>query len=121
MLHRKRNKRLRIETLEKRRLLAVLTVTDATDTVADDGQLSLREAIFAANNNTIVDGVQGSIGHDEIRFAAELDGAVIQVTQGEITVQESLTVVGSGASNTIVRGNGSSRLIAINDTDGQGQ
>jgi hypothetical protein len=37
--------------LEDRRLLANITVTDAEDTIAVDGLVTLREAITSANNN----------------------------------------------------------------------
>ena len=44
------SRRLRVEPLEERRLLAVATVTTLGDTVDfADGVTSLREALFAAN------------------------------------------------------------------------
>ncbi len=48
MSRRNRNTRLRLESLEERRLLATLTVT----TTADSGAGSLREAIVVANAST---------------------------------------------------------------------
>lgn len=60
-------RRLRIETLEDRRLLAVVTVGTLDDTVdIYDGVTSLREAIFATN---LVGGA------DTIEFAPSLTAA----------------------------------------------
>ena len=44
-------RRLQLEPLEDRRVLAVITVTSTADTVANDGVTTLREAIIAANTN----------------------------------------------------------------------
>ena len=43
--------RRQFETLEERTVLATLFVTTLADTVADDGELSLREAVSEANTN----------------------------------------------------------------------
>ena len=43
-----------IESLENRALLTVLTVTSLADTIANDGQVTLREAIQAANTDSVV-------------------------------------------------------------------
>ena len=59
------------ERLEPRSLPTVLTVTSLVDTIADDGQVTLREALQAANTDTTVDGVRGS-GADTIQFAPSL-------------------------------------------------
>src|SRR5262245_46801848 len=68
---------LRLEPLEDRRMLAVITVTTTADTVNfNDGVTSLREAIFAANTVP---------GADTIEFAPALTAggpARILLTQG---------------------------------------
>ena len=72
-------RRLRLEPLEDRRLLAVVTVTTLADTVDfNDGVTSLREAIFATNTVP---------GADTIDFAPALTAggpATILLTQGEL-------------------------------------
>ena len=79
------HRRLRIEPLEDRRLLAVVTVNTLDDTVDfNDGVTSLREAIFATN---LVGGA------DTIEFAASLTSggpATIMLTQGELAITDSL-------------------------------
>ena len=83
------SRRLRIEPLEDRRLLAVVTVDTLDDTVDfGDGVTSLREAIFATN---LVGGA------DTIEFAAALTSggpATILLTQGELAITDSLTING---------------------------
>jgi predicted outer membrane repeat protein len=87
------SRRLRIEPLEDRRLLAVVSVDTLDDTVNfGDGVTSLREAIFATN---LVGGL------DTIQFSAALTAggpATILLTQGELAITDSLTINGPGAS-----------------------
>ena len=59
-----------VERLEDRTLLAVFTVTTAADVInANDGQVSLREAIVSANQTA---------GADSIQFASSLNGTPIR-------------------------------------------
>ncbi len=57
---RRRRYRPRLEVLEDRLAPALLTVTSLADDVTDNGQLTLREALQAANTDTTVDGVTGN-------------------------------------------------------------
>ncbi len=52
-------RRLRAEPLEDRRLLAVLTVDSLADNTTNDGLITLREAILAANNDAVADATEG--------------------------------------------------------------
>ena len=78
------NKKLRLEALEDRRMLAVMLVTDLNDgtldSLAGDGSLSLREAVEAINTGAPVDGigpVSGSFGVDDtILFRTSLFGGL---------------------------------------------
>jgi hypothetical protein len=87
-----RQRRLRLELLEDRRLLAVVMVNTLSDTVDfNDGVTSLREAIFATNLVA---------GADMINFAASLTSggpATILLTQGELKISDELTIMGPGA------------------------
>ena len=63
-----------------------ITVTTAADVVdANDGVLSLREAVAQAN---------ASAGFDEIEFAASLEGATLVLTGGELVVSGDLAIDG---------------------------
>lgn len=100
-----RQKRLRLETLEDRRVLATLVVTDLGDdslaNLAGDGQLSLREAIEAVNTGAAVDGippVAGAFGtNDTILFSSALFLAspkTIALTAGQLELTSSVTIAG---------------------------
>ncbi len=99
---------LRYETLEDRRMLAVVTVTTDQDVVDfNDGLTSLREAIFATN---LVEGA------DEIQFDFGHDGpATILLTQGELAISDSLTITGSGAELLTIDAQRKSRIFRIGD------
>jgi len=63
-----KNRRLRFETLEDRRMLAVITVNTPLDTFdgsINDGNVSIRDAVHAANNLFDID----TINFDPAVFA----------------------------------------------------
>ena len=81
-----RGRHLHCEPLEDRRLLAVLTVDTAADTIdAGDGLTSLREAIAEANSLA---------GPDLIAFDPDLTGRTISLMRGEIEISETLSIEG---------------------------
>lgn len=93
---------LHVECLEARRVLATLTVTSLADVIADDGQLTFREAIMAAENDISVDGsVVGEV-RDEIVFDPSLSGGTIDLLQSDvgsaIRVNSDLIVQGAGVT-----------------------
>ena len=106
-------RRLRLEPLEDRRLLALVTVNTLGDTVDfDDGVTSLREAIFATN---LVGGA------DTIDFAASLTSggpATILLTQGELAITDSLTINGPGANLLTIDASGNDPTPDVNNGDG---
>jgi hypothetical protein len=109
-------RRLRIESLEDRRLLAGVTVPNNLDHVDGSVQsidalialpgpdgISLREAIEAAN---------ATAGADEIFFDGSLSGQTILLTGGPLTIDESLTIdAGSLGANVTIDAQQASRLI----------
>jgi hypothetical protein len=80
---RPRQRSLWLEALEDRALPSTLTVTSATD----DGSAGTLRAVLAASH----DG-------DTIRFAPQLDGSTIALTQGQLVVDHDLSIVGLGAT-----------------------
>ena len=104
---------LRLESLEDRRLLALVTVTTLEDSVnLNDGVTSLREAIFAANT---------VLGADTIEFAPTLmaDGpSTILLTQGELKITDSLSINGPGADLLTIDASGNDPTPDMNNGDG---
>src|SRR5262245_9608840 len=65
----RKSRRLFIEPLENRSLLATLVVTGTGDTIAADGIVTLREALTAASTNLASgDAAAGDAGLDIINF-----------------------------------------------------
>jgi hypothetical protein len=105
------HRRLRIEPLEDRRLLATFTVTNL-----DDGFVSefvsapgtLRQAIFDANQTADA---------DLIEFQAGLSGTIV-LTEGELTISKSVQISGPGANLLTIDANGASRVFNVDDGTG---
>ncbi|QEG37735.1 right-handed parallel beta-helix repeat-containing protein [Bythopirellula goksoeyrii] len=113
---------LHIESLEDRRMLAVLTVQNNLDdslaNLAGDGQLSLREAIEIANNpGTVIDGFVSNDVADDIRFDFGHDGPeIILLKDGELAITSELSITGDGPQLlTISAGNGRDQTFNTQD------
>jgi len=96
---------------------AGFVVTTAADTIADDGETSLREAIRFANV---------ALGPDTITFSNGAGGSVnfhdataetITLTLGEIDICGALTITGPGAEKLSVSGGDASRIFDIFEDD----
>ena len=87
--------------------MTIFTVTTTADNVADDGKLSLREAVRQANAGTAA---------DRIVFASGLEGKTLVLTQGELTVKQDVTIDGDsnndGKEVTLSGGN-TSRIFRV--------
>lgn len=110
-----------IEPLESRLLLSGThyVVNSLLDVVADDGVVTLREAIEAANTNTAVTAdvsagcveVKDLITFDSLLVAA---GPVSIVMGGmELEIVDGLKIVGPGAGLLIVDADGSSYVLRV--------
>ncbi|MEM8946951.1 MAG: choice-of-anchor Q domain-containing protein [Planctomycetota bacterium] len=114
-------RRLKLEALEDRRMLATLTVDNALDgdlaALAGDGQLSLREAIEIANTGTTIDGFSSSDVADTITFSpiAFPNGVKTNIFLAgfELHVTESLTI--SGENDVVISGDGFSRVLRVGE------
>lgn len=90
---------------------ASILVNTADDELNDDGDCSLREAVEAANTNTVVDDCNpGDAGADTITIL--VDGTIALTSEIEIT--EALTIQGLGSESTKLTGAATTRLIRIN-------
>lgn len=99
------------QSLEQRCLLATITVTTAADAVANDGQVSLREAVQAANTDTSVDGSTAGSGADQIVFDPAVTSPIVLVS-GQLDVSDDLTITGPAGKLTIDAG-GNSRILEV--------
>ncbi|HZY87574.1 MAG TPA: hypothetical protein VFE78_22235 [Gemmataceae bacterium] len=88
----------RLEALEDRTAPAMLTVTSA----ADDGSAGTLRAVLASAGSG-----------DTVRFARRLDGQTITLTQGQLTVSQSLDIDGPGADDLTISGNAAGRIFAV--------
>lgn len=86
------------EPLETRCLLSRITVTSAADNMTEDGEVTLREAIHAANSNRSVDGSAAGQYRtaDVIEFAESLAGQTITLSEGHLRVRSDVTIEGGG-------------------------
>ena len=95
----RRRRRLFVEQLEDRRLLATFTVIN----LADSGTGSLRQAIVDANGNS---------SSDIIQFDSGVNGT-ITLTTGELAITGAVDLQGPGASVLAISGNNSSRIFYV--------
>jgi len=100
------DRRLWLEPLEDRRMLASFTVTN----VNDSGFGSLRDAVISANN---------AVGHDTVLFNASLSGQTITLGGTDIDVTESITIDATALDeNVIIDADDQSRIFDIGDNLG---
>jgi uncharacterized repeat protein (TIGR01451 family) len=112
-----------VEALEQRSLLATITVTGTGDAIANDGVVTLREAITAANTNTAPSGdtTPGDSGLDTIAFdIAGTRVRTIHLTSALPTITEPLVVDGytqPGSSKNTLQGGDNAVLLIELDGD----
>jgi CSLREA domain-containing protein len=84
--------------------LVVTTLADVVDVT--DGQLSLREAVGAANDQ---------VGSDTITFADSIRGGSVVLSLGQLVITDSLTIDGTGET---IDADGKSRVLRVDGPDG---
>ena len=113
--------RPQVEVLDARVLLATIVVTGTGDTIANDGIVTLREAITAANSNAASgDATAGDPGPDTIDFSIPGTGVeTITLTSDLPTITDPLTIDGysqpgsSANSNPVSAGLNAVPLVAL--------
>ena len=103
--------------LEPRLALTTFLVNTLSDTVTNDTDISLRDAITAANTNEAVGNAPaGEASGDIIRFDPSLLDGTITLTGGELSITDDLMIQG-GTLNVTVDGGGNSRLFSVTTED----
>ena len=98
---------------------AVIEVTTNTDELNNDGDCSLREAIQAANLNTVVDACPAGLGADTITipdglYTLTLAPAGEDANQGgDLDVTEDVNIIGTNKAQTIIDGSGADRVFHL--------
>ena len=106
---------LRVESLEDRRMLAIIMVNSLDDGPVnlEDGSTTLRDAIALAADESAYPGA------DEIVFDSKLDLAssagIITLTDGALVIDSALTITGPGAAQLTIDAKQQSRVMTIGD------
>lgn len=93
---------------------ATLTVSTIQDTVADDGFCSLREAIVAANTNTISRDSEGECpaGSTSIADTVKLPAGIFNLND-TLSVTDDLILQGVNKTDTIIDGGSSIQVLSV--------
>ena len=120
MMQRSRRPASSPELLEQRALLTTITVTSLEDNLESDGEVTLREALKAANEDTSVDGSAAGSGQDVIEFSSDLVGTIALVRSlGPLQITSGVHVKGLGADQTVINGNGNDGFVVAVQTADQ--
>ena len=99
-------------------MLTAYVVDSIYDYVADDGQVTLREAITAANSNMAFSGLPaGDEAGDVIRFAPRLLGQTIEWEVGDITITDDLVISGNPAAPIMISADFDHRFFVIDSVE----
>ena len=100
-----------------------ITVNTTDDELNADGDCSLREAIRAANTDSMIDACPGGSGSDEIVFDANVVPGTFALSisgtgeddavTGDLDITDELIITGSGAGNTIIDALGIDRVFQV--------
>lgn len=82
------------------------TLSDELDADYSERDFSLREAVELANT------IPGSA---TVVFSPELSGGIVKLSLGQITITDSLTVLGRGANQLTVSGESAARIFDVDD------
>ncbi len=89
-------------------VITVTTLKDENNSESNGYGTSLREAIALANSNE---------GADLILFDSNLSGSTIELTQGELKIEDSVTIKNITGENITINAQNNSRAFNINDGD----
>lgn len=82
---------------------ATTYVVDTANDTTTPGKTTLRQAVFEANGSA----------NNIVQFDASLNGSTITLSQGEISVNQPMYIIGPGADKLTISGNDASRIFVI--------
>ena len=115
----RRRKKLMYDSFERRDLLTTFFVDSVMDdsTGIVDGQLTLREAIIAAETNAVFgDAAAGETDGDVIRFRNTISGETITLTDGEFSITDDVALF-AGDHGITIDANHASRIFNVNSSE----
>lgn len=111
------------ESLETRILPATIVVTSLADTSIDDGDVTLREAILAAETDASVSGSVAGNGADTITFADGLSGTITLAEANTnpydtnaLLIGTEVTIIGPGQDELFIDGDKRSLLMSVSSS-----
>lgn len=104
-------RRLLSESLENRLLLTTYFIDSLADNTTVDGEITLREAIGAANSDAPVGDAPAGSGADTIDFDG-LTGTIDNLL-GTYAITDDLTILGSGKNDLTINGQGTTRVFSV--------
>ncbi|MBL7037764.1 MAG: hypothetical protein ISR77_03995 [Pirellulaceae bacterium] len=98
-------------------MLSIITVTSLEDNMDLDGKVTLREAIYAANYDTSIDGSDPGSGADTIELDPDtvFYGKRIELDGSQLEISDDLTISGPGLNMLKIDAQGRSRVFYVND------
>lgn len=96
-----------------------IVVSTAQDELNVDGDCSLREAVRAANTDTLVDACPAGSGSDTIILLAGTYNLTVAganedlALTGDLDITNSLTIIGAGIQDTQINGNHIDRILDV--------
>ena len=108
-----------VEPLEPRQMLSAYVINSAGDDVSGiaNGQLTLREALIAAETNApFGDAAAGSANGDTVSFALGLTGQTINLVNGPFSLSDDVLIDG-GLTNIAINGQNASQVFVISTSE----
>jgi len=97
-------------------MLTAIWVTSPYDNMEPDGQITLREALYAANHDVSVDGSPAGSGLDHIVFlpiVLEGNEPTIGLIDGSLEILDDVRIIGPGPDQLKIDAEGRSRVFAV--------
>lgn len=89
---------------------AIITIDNTLDTIFENGNCTLREAIVAANTDLAVDACVAGSGADQLNFSIP---GTVHLTSNLPTISDEISINGFSTTGTVIDGGGVHRIFEI--------